>query len=1258
MRSAGMSEGGCKGIEHHLAVVRRRIRRAQATRGGLIAGSALLGGLLVVMVVDLALAPLPPAARWVVFGLWMLVVLVAAQRGFAPLFRGIGLVQIARWLEGRHPEIEERISTALELSGDQRVSPELVAALTEAAAIDAGQVDAAAEVDAVKTTRRWRWPVVVCAAVLLLALVVRPGDTMRLLVRAVAPFSDAGTAGASRFELSPGDVEVMEGDAIEIRARLEGGDGPLELVMDFERGERVTQPMTAEGAASTYRLDPARESFRYRVRAGRVESDAFTATVWPMPRLLDPGLQLDFPDYTEIAAEEHPLGRELEAVAGTRVSLDAATNTPVESAWLEVDGRRRAEGEVETLASAGRIRIAWTLQAEDRGRAVVRLRHRLGRSVEAAAFELRTVEDLAPRVTVLSPSRRELRVRPDEVIDLRYEVVEDFGVAKLAIEAEAGRKGSVEDGQVLPERFGPVERGRFRGGAEVSVGALRSRLGEAREIHVRVVAEDARPEASGGPGRGESEWLILRVDKAAESLGRQQLRAEHEEARDGLREAIHATRVARERMDWKREEWLDEVDRPDVEKVREEVRERLAEAREQLDELSERMEEGIHAAKADEVREASESVGRALEEFEELPLQDDRSRREEKLDAARSGADEALEKMEAIREALERDRSKVEDLARMEELAQQQRELAREVAEQAGRAGEEASKDWRHRQQQVAAALRQQLSQRPEARQQALEAQAEASNALADQAREQAAMQQELGELAESMSSPESPDEETLREQLAAAQAAMAEQAGNVAREASEEGSAASEALPVAARHAQEAAGSAAEAEMERAAEAARQAAEAMRKAAEAAAGVEPGAEHEASPSAAGRGEVAELAGMADRQDHLAAAAEALAAGDTEAAAEHLEAGERGQPSPSMADALREALEAEQAAIAHQAREQLADARQAGGEMADVLPEAAAAAQQAREALGEGPMEQAAGQAAAAGEAMSQAATEAGAQAADAAASGRPLADAMQQAAELGSLAERQQQVAEAAASLASGDLEDALGGLQAMRAEAASQLAQDIAAIPEVFGDATAKAGREAGRAAEQASSAARQSAEGRADRAAEGHAESSAHWAEAASSLEHAAEQLAEQASEAAGQPGPPSLAPVGSQALAQAFQGASRAGSSPRAAEAAGHATRAARALGQAARAGRAQMQGRPQPGPPGPPGDAAGDRPEEGPRPEQADPGVPPELARLGISAGDWEKIQASLNSDVGGGGDAALPEDYRALVREYFEGMAK
>ena len=60
-------------------------------------------------------------------------------------------------------------------------------------------------------------------------------------------------------------------------------------------------------------------------------------------------------------------------------------------------------------------------------------------------------------------------------------------------------------------------------------------------------------------------------------------------------------------------------------------------------------------------------------------------------------------------------------------------------------------------------------------------------------------------------------------------------------------------------------------------------------------------------------------------------------------------------------------------------------------------------------------------------------------------------------------------------------------------------------------------------------------------------------------------------------------------------------------------------------------------------------------------EHAHDGMEPEAtcaAPPGVSAKDWEKLKEILSSDVGGAGAAGVPEDYRGLVKRYFQEVAR
>ena len=1088
-------------IEARLEAVRGRIRRVQLVRAATVVATVSLGGLFVLIAVDYFLSPLPAALRWGMTGAWLLAVLAAARFGTVPLLKPIGLLQVARWLEGRHPEMEERLSTVLELSGDPSgVSHELLESLARAAEIDAGKVDVSLEVNAARTTRRWARPAAALAVLMLLALVIWPGETSRMLVRAVAPFSAAGNAGAGRFTVKPGDLEVLEGDAVRIETKYDGRAKVLQLVMHLEGGREIQQELSRQGGIHVYTLEPAKQSFHYQARAGREESDGYDVTVWPLPRLAEASVTLDFPEYTDLASLENPPERGISAVVGTRANLAGRTNTAVELAWLEIGGKRAAEGKVDASANGDRVEFSWTLAAKESGEAVVMLKHRLGRVVEALRFPVEVQEDRVPEVVLLRPSQSDLKVRPDEVLALQYQVTEDFSLSKMAVEAEVSGKPLKTLDLTVPPLVKGSKPPRFRGEAAVSVGELRTRLGGATEFRLRVRAEDSRPKDSAGPGVGFSGWLRIRIDEGAESLARQELRQEHEGAKQTIEEAIRATREARERMDWHREQVKNGELNDKAKKDLNEAGEKLAGAEETLEELSKQMEESVHANKADDVRKAAEMVAKAREDLEITPLQDDKAERETRLDQARNVAEAAVKQLESVRDSMDRSREKIEDLAKLQDLAQQQQEVARQADDNLAKQPDaETPQAWQDRQRQVEEAIKQQLHERPQAKAEILKAQAEQAKAMAGEAKE-----------------------------MAKAQDALKEQAKQLSEKS-----------------------------------------------------------------------------------------------------------------------LKQALSAEQEKIAAKANEQLSEAREARSQLADSLPEATAAAETASDQMKSGDTPAAAKSAGEAAQAMKKAAAET---------PGEPL-----QAEALEALAGKQEKLAAAMESLAQGKPEEALKGVQAAQAEAAGDLAEKIESMPMLEQTGHMQEARSAGnQGQQQAQTAAEEGLKSAQQEAAKQHDQSAQSFEKSAAALTRAADEFAQRAEQAAAQAQNPQRAQAPAAQMAEAFQQASLAADSSNPAEAAAQAAQAAQAMAQAAQAARQQMQGGP-PSPPSPngnPGTTPAEKPMEGPREREVDPGVPPELAKLGISSADWEKIEANLKSDVGAGEGGIVPEEYRELVKGYFESMSK
>ena len=238
-------------------------------------------------------------------------------------------------------------------------------------------------------------------------------------------------------------------------------------------------------------------------------------------------------------------------------------------------------------------------------------------------------------------------------------------------------------------------------------------------------------------------------------------------------------------------------------------------------------------------------------------------------------------------------------------------------------------------------------------------------------------------------------------------------------------------------------------------------------------------------------------------------------------------------------------------------------------------------------------------------------------------------------------------------------------------QAAAAAELASEIKSTPLAEGSGNmSEASNKAQQGSEQAKAAEAQGEAGQQQQAASQHEQAAQNFQKSAEALDRAATEFSQAAAAAAAQQANPNKAPLPAGELAEAFQQAAQAAASE-GADAAQKAAASAAALAQAAQAARSQMQGLPAgskpaapAGPPGmagpasPPGTPGESGELEGLQQRAADPGVPPELAKLGITASDWEKIQANLASDIGSGGADAIPKEYRSLVKGYFESMSK
>ncbi|MBS3733669.1 MAG: hypothetical protein KGY99_01955 [Phycisphaerae bacterium] len=764
-----------------------RTRRVIALRGLAATVATALLSLLVIMAID----------RWVViFASWPRWLLLFSALGATavaafwflihPLARSFTLSGIARAVEQRHPELQERLSSAVELlsstdAPELRGSEALIRALVGEAELGVRAVRPNREV-----TLRAAMPFLILAggviAVLVGLTIAWPRDTLRQLARAAGPWMNLA-------HVSGDDIRVtVTGDA----ARTLDGDGTRHALLSGRRlgiraavdntavrsaevhfardpdGDRTTVAMTpAGGDAGTRRFTYAgvpfdRGTYRFAIRAGDAGTAWHRVTVVEPPAVAETAVQFTYPAYMHRSPETivAPPGAALETWADTHVTVIARANKPLRSVAATLN-----DSPLDIRPGGGTTyRFARHLAGATDRRWRLRLTDAYGFSADVPATVLRVRVDEPPTIG-LSPAHadlvdraddRTLRVRPGDAVPFVHRASDDVALRRVRLTVSPADR----DEPIVPRawRFAPGDRTRRHAGRyvlDLAAPALR----DASRVTVAVHAADGKTAdpATGREANPETtERYTVLVDRGIEASYAARI-ADSEELRlrKVLREILKLLKDAREdsktlfeRLPKARASAAELPD--DVTRRVDAVAGTLADARAKtLGAAGLPMVSGTYPVIARRLRAiARDHVGRAEALSRQILLTDGSDAR---LGLARDAdfkINKAIEELTDILEQLHALVATVAEARRLEDLDTRQAWLA-EALEQIGSAGEPrhalSHDDWQRMQHALARDLGAMVRRRPEALQTTL---TERTDAARDLAAEAAALQKRQEALA------------------------------------------------------------------------------------------------------------------------------------------------------------------------------------------------------------------------------------------------------------------------------------------------------------------------------------------------------------------------------------------------------------------------------------------------------------------------------------------------------------------------------
>ncbi|MDF1825257.1 MAG: hypothetical protein P1U68_11485 [Verrucomicrobiales bacterium] len=772
----------------------RRVRRLLFIRGLFATLAVALACLLAIMAIDATLTLFSNGTRWALSLAGLGLTGIAAWWFLVrPLSRKFTLTRMARILEIRHPELQERISTAVELlsSNDPdsiKGSEELISEVVDSAVNDVGTVDPKAEFQT-KKGRKFIFSAAVIAGVILLTLLIWPRQSWTLLTRAVAPFLDIGNAYAETLVIDPGNIRIASGDSLTINMtvkhkRLRRAEIRRLLPDGTDSVERMA--LVGEDRDGTKRFSltfPSIEkNFQYRIRAGAALSRYYEVEAIDPPAIEGLKIRYEYPEYTSRTPDEVETETgEIRAVAHTRVKVTATVNKEVHTSKLilneatdlgspEVDGNRLT-WETELLSG---MNGSWHLELSDVN----------SFTNHPVSYPLEVLPDKSPIVQITRPALRELRLRPTERLVIESDIVEDFGFGDAAflITPDEATLPLIQE-QELPHPTSQPQQFKSRNTLDLATIKLK---GNQHRIAVQLQIRDNRPSDYDGPGVGLSDPIFITIDSRAKSLAQQAIETQKKEISDHLQEAKRELERARDEMRRVEQEMQksDEVN----DRIRRELddfSERTEAARENLDEVVATLNQTLFQEQANQAANISnKTIREAHEKADLIPVTDDKQERLYQARQSRRKVEEAIREVEAVSEAMKEADDEYRMISELNDLASKQQELAMNAEEWARREEEiteaqDAAKQRAAEQQQrqemnafqaqqgkVQQQLGQMLKDNAAALDEVLEAQQEQAEAMAGEAAKLAAEQETLKEISEAATKASSEQQEKLKEAL------------------------------------------------------------------------------------------------------------------------------------------------------------------------------------------------------------------------------------------------------------------------------------------------------------------------------------------------------------------------------------------------------------------------------------------------------------------------------------------------------------
>ncbi len=459
------------------------------------------------------LMPLPSAARiaLLVIGVGVIGYLLYKYL-VQPLRTSLTLRDVALNVEGNHPDLEDRLVSAIEFGDRESADPieaHMLQRLLEDTIERVKGVNFKATIDHSRTRKHVGIAALVVVGCAILSLLF-PTEIHTSLLRVLVPWEKTDPILTTKLAVEPGNARILRGKSLPIHVTVTGKSAEKVVLTYGDIG--MQQPSTSEVKKDeqqsktminmlpnpddkrgfAYEIFNIDADMEYYVLANEATSERYTVEVFEMPKVTEISIAYTYPDYTGLKSVVQTGTGDIRAVVSTQAEIRLTTNKAIQTASIafgsqpsvvgqELSGTDenirnsdsdlpRADSQRSPIAINGNT-LTTTVDVIEDGSYAIQLLCIDGFNNEIPIeYTIKAIPDAIPEVVIKEPGRDVKATKLDEV-EIIAEATDDYGVAELKLmyrvgsdaleelvmesskEAVSSQRSAVSDENFLPEGF-------------------------------------------------------------------------------------------------------------------------------------------------------------------------------------------------------------------------------------------------------------------------------------------------------------------------------------------------------------------------------------------------------------------------------------------------------------------------------------------------------------------------------------------------------------------------------------------------------------------------------------------------------------------------------------------------------------------------------------------------------------------------------------------------------------------------------------